>query len=101
MKKKIKTAVISIGNELLRGFTVNTNLTYIGSELLKIGFEADLCLTVNDDREEIKNSLEFLFGKGFDIIITTGGLGPTVDDITSDAVAEYLNIEMKLNEEIK
>jgi len=101
MGNKIKIAVISIGNELLRGFTVNTNLTYIGSELLKKGFDLTLCITVNDDKEEISQQLDFLFNNNFDIIITTGGLGPTVDDITSKTIADYLNIEMKINENIK
>ena len=88
-----KACIISIGNELLIGDTVNTNASRIGAMLTEWGFRVEQVLTIPDNYRLIKESLE----KGlssYDLTITTGGLGPTHDDITKKAVADLLDVSM-------
>lgn len=89
----MKIAILCIGDELLRGSTVNQNLALIGQELRTIALFSELELTIPDLREAIFRALEFIL-PGFDIIITTGGLGPTADDVTKPAVADYLGLKL-------
>jgi len=99
--KKIKIALMTIGNELLRGFTLDTNLASIGSELLKNGYEINSAATIRDDKKEIASHLETLLNDKVEIIIATGGLGPTVDDITKESIADCLGLELKENADVK
>ncbi len=100
MTKKIKIAAICIGDELLKGFTVNTNLSDIGSALLKSGFVVDRAVVIPDTKEAICNSMHDLIGAGMDLIIMTGGLGPTVDDLTKSTVAEACGLDLIVNNEV-
>jgi len=85
----MKTAIICIGSELLQD-KINTNLNLISNELfLKLGLRINRAYTVPDELEEIKKVLSESISL-FDIIITCGGLGPTFDDFTCDAVAQVL-----------
>ena len=84
----MKAALLTIGNELLLGKTINTNFAFIGKKLAEIGIYLDKEITIPDTDQAIKNSLELLW-KNYDIVITTGGLGPTKDDITKKSVAEF------------
>ena len=93
----IRIGILSIGNEIVKGRTVNTNASDISSFLTNSGYEISYVLACRDIKEEIGNSLEFLVKK-CDIIITTGGLGPTVDDITVESIALYLKLELVINE---
>lgn len=95
----MKIAILCIGDELLRGSTVNQNLALIGQELRTIALIPELELTVPDDREAIFRALDFILPE-FNIIITTGGLGPTADDITKPAVADYLGLKLAENTQI-
>ncbi len=84
--------ILSIGNELLSGKTVNSNASYIGRKLYEIGIVVSEIQTIADDAAAIRNSL----GRGlaqFDLVFITGGRGPTHDDITKKVVAEYFNAE--------
>ncbi len=93
----IKIGIISIGNEIVKGRTINTNASDISNFLTNLGYEISYILACRDIKEDIGDSLEFLFHK-CDIIITTGGLGPTVDDITVESIALNLKLELVLNE---
>jgi len=84
----MKVSVISIGDELLSGFTINTNATWIGQELLKCGIIIDRQITVGDNSELIINQIDRCI-QSSEIILLTGGLGPTHDDVTSIALYEY------------
>jgi len=90
--------IVSIGNELLIGDTVNTNASWIGRFLTEHGFRIDEVRTVSDDLESIKAALSSGL-KNADLVISTGGLGPTHDDITKKAVCDLFNSELILNEE--
>jgi nicotinamide-nucleotide amidase len=93
-------AILSIGDELLRGIIDNKNASYIANKLFLNGCQINTILTVSDDLYEIINALKDL-SKSNDIIISTGGLGPTPDDKTIEAIAEWLNVPLIVNEEVK
>lgn len=87
----LNIAVIGIGDELLKGFTVNTNLSDIGHEMTNAGLIIKESAVIPDNPKVIIEMVERLLEHGIDIIITTGGLGPTIDDLTKQTLAEYLN----------
>ncbi len=95
----MKIAVLTIGDEILIGQIVNTNAAWIGSTLSAIGARIELNLTVGDAKLDILAALEYAYSTS-DVIITTGGLGPTHDDITKSCVAEYFGAELELDESI-
>jgi len=89
--------LITIGDEILSGNTVDTNSNFIATELKNIGIKVSQILTISDEIETIKNAIQSAFEIG-DLIITTGGLGPTRDDKTKKAIAEFFNDEIALDE---
>jgi len=93
-------AILSIGDELLRGIIDNKNASYIANQLFINGFQTKIILSVTDDINVIVNALDEL-SKSHNLIITTGGLGPTPDDKTIEAIADWLNVPMVLNDEVK
>ena len=94
----MKAVLITIGDEILSGNTVDTNSNFIAGELKKIGIPVVQIFTVSDEIESIKNSLDAAF-KLVDLVIATGGLGPTKDDKTKTAFKEFFNDEIILNPE--
>lgn len=95
----MKNAVlITIGDEILSGNTVDTNSNFIANELKNIGVRVSQIVTISDEIEIIKNAIQSAFEIG-NLIITTGGLGPTRDDKTKKAIAEFFNDEIALDEE--
>lgn len=91
--------LISIGDELLIGQTINTNASWIGSELALRGAKVSHCAVIEDKKEAIINALDNAL-KRADAVIITGGLGPTKDDITKYTLTEYFNTELVINEEV-
>ena len=89
----MKTAILTIGDEILSGFTLNTNAAWIGQQLLKIGIDVNTQLTTSDDRVEIIKYLNYLTKEKYTHIIVTGGLGPTHDDVTPSAFYEFFGAE--------
>ncbi|PWN68937.1 nicotinamide-nucleotide amidohydrolase family protein [Chryseobacterium phosphatilyticum] len=89
--------LITIGDEILSGNTVDTNSNFIATELKNIGIKVKQIFTISDEIETIKNTLQKAFELG-DLVITTGGLGPTRDDKTKKALAEFFNDEIALDE---
>ena len=90
--------IISVGTELLLGDIVNTNAQYISRELAAIGINVYRQMTLGDNIDRLVRSFEIAFERA-DTVITTGGLGPTGDDITKEAVAKYFGQEMVLDQE--
>jgi nicotinamide-nucleotide amidase len=88
----MKIELICTGSELLSG-KVNTNAAYIGSKLSAIGFELSLVTDVGDKKQDLLHEFKSAFARS-NIVITTGGLGPTFDDITVKTAAECLNLEV-------
>lgn len=88
--------LLSIGDELLIGQTINTNMAWLGSQLNLAGFDVVHAVTVRDRREDILEALDS--GFAYDLVISTGGLGPTADDITKAVICEFFNTELQLHE---
>lgn len=91
--------VVSIGDELLIGQTVNTNASWIGEQLLNIGIHLAWVTTVGDNANHLTSALQIAESRA-DVILVTGGLGPTHDDITKRVVAEYYDSPMEMNPHI-
>ncbi|MGG7325621.1 competence/damage-inducible protein A [Clostridium baratii] len=94
----MKCEILSVGTEILLGDILNTNLRYLSKELANLGIDVYYHQVVGDNRERILSALKEAFSRS-DIIITTGGLGPTKDDMTKELVAEFLGMDMYLHEE--
>lgn len=96
----MKAEIISIGTEITTGSTLNTNSYFISNSLLEYGIETTHQTSVDDNIERLKKVIEIALDRS-DLIITTGGLGPTEDDLTKETVAEYLNLKLKKDEDMK
>lgn len=96
----MKAAIILVGTELLNGVMLDTNSLYIAEELNRYGIEIEYKMTVRDVLSEIEKALEYAH-KNVDLVITTGGLGPTDDDLTKEAVANFLNKKLVIDEKEK
>ena len=94
-----KAAIVSIGNEILSGRTVDTNAAYLSRELLSVGMPVVSAYTVADDVDAIVRGLD-LAAADSDLILATGGLGPTDDDVTRQAFAEFLCAELEFRGEL-
>lgn len=92
-------SIFTIGTELLMGATVNTNSAYLSSALNDIGLNVLYHVTVGDNEKRIEDEFLRLLSIS-DVIITTGGLGPTKDDISKDIIARALKLDMILSQEI-
>ncbi len=95
--KSVTAKIISVGTELLLGDTVDTNSTYISSGLSEIGINLFYRETVGDNHDRLVGVLKEAFNTS-DIVITSGGLGATCDDITKEAVAEAMGLKLVLHE---
>lgn len=93
-----KAAILVIGNEILSGRTQDTNVAYLGRELAARGVTLAEVRIVRDDRAAIIAALDALRA-GHDYVFTSGGIGPTHDDITAEAVAAAFGVALERNEE--
>lgn len=91
--------IITIGDELLMGLTVDTNSAWMGQFLTARGFKTNRIVTISDKREEIIDAIDTAMLRA-DLVLVTGGLGPTSDDITKGTLAEYFNSKLVKNEEV-
>ena len=91
--------LISIGDELLIGQTVNTNVSFLGNLLSDNNIDIIKSTVIGDDHQAILDEFNLAFNSA-ELIICTGGLGPTHDDITRNAVVEYFKTELIINEEV-
>src|SRR6185503_20655318 len=94
-----RAAILSTGDELITGKVIDTNSAFIADRLFSIGIKVAAVLKVGDDREALLWAMREAADLG-EIIIGTGGLGPTEDDLTSEVVAEFLGCPLVQNEEI-
>lgn len=88
-KARTRFELITLGNELLLGLTQNGHLTFVGSELARCGVELVRNVTISDSAAEIAQQFRESWARA-DVVITTGGLGPTSDDRTREVIAEVL-----------
>ncbi len=95
----MNSAIISIGNEILLGKTLNTNLQYLATQMAGLGLAVDYAVTIKDELSVIRATLDYCWSR-YDIVISTGGLGPTADDITKDAIVSFFGGDLVFREEI-
>jgi len=95
----MRACIVAVGSEMLTPFRVDTNSLFVTEQLNTIGIDVRMKAVVGDDVDELiailRSSLEWA-----DVIVLTGGLGPTEDDVTRDAVARVLNLSMSENEAV-
>ncbi len=91
--------IITIGDEILIGQTVDTNSAWMGSELTKIGVDIHQISSIRDNREHILEALKVASSRA-QLVLLTGGLGPTKDDITKDTLCEYFETKLIRNQEV-
>jgi nicotinamide-nucleotide amidase len=92
-------SIINVGNELLDGDVLNSNAQFLSKELYQMGHEIKFHSVCQDRFEDIRSLLKF-FTKASDLIILTGGLGPTKDDMTKEVLADFLNKKLVKNNEV-
>ncbi len=95
----MKAFIISIGEELLIGQTINTNAAWISRKLNTLGIEVAEITAITDDNDEILRSLRN-YSRRADLILITGGLGPTRDDVTKHALCTYFDTKLVLSKDI-
>lgn len=92
-------AVITIGDEVLIGQVVNTNAAFIGQRLSEIGIDIIRTVVVGDDYDEIMSAFDEYYSR-YEVVLVTGGLGPTHDDITKKVVADFFKAKLVMNDAV-
>ena len=95
----METEIISIGTELLLGDVIDTNAAYIARKLSFLGIDLFRKTVVGDNKERVSRILRGALDR-VDLVITTGGLGPTEDDLTKEAISEVMEEELIVDEEV-
>lgn len=95
----MRIEIITIGDEILIGQIIDTNSAWMAAELTKVGFEIVAISSVADQKQSIVNALDIAF-KRSDVILLTGGIGPTKDDITKKTICDYFNTELIFDESV-
>ena len=93
----MRAIILSVGDELVLGQTVDTNSAWLSQQLAAVGFAVAAHVTVADDQRAIEQAIEEAVGR-CDVLLISGGLGPTEDDLTRQALASVLNEPLELNE---
>ena len=96
--KQRSAEILCIGTEILMGDIINTNAAYIAKELAGLGINVYHQSVVGDNPQRLKESLALAFSRA-DIVITTGGLGPTYDDLSKETIAAYFNRKLVMDEQ--
>ena len=91
-------AILTIGDELLQGFTVDTNSSWLGTTLLPYNIKISKKVAVGDNLNDIISETQNILDDNYDFLFVTGGLGPTHDDITKEAFRQLLNDELVFDE---
>jgi len=93
---KVNAAILIIGNEILSGRTLDSNSNYLANELTNNGINLSEVRVIGDEAKKISETVNFLRGQ-YDYIFTSGGIGPTHDDITAEAIATAFNVPLEIN----
>ena len=95
----MKATIITIGDEILIGQITDTNSGFIAKALNKIGVEVHEMISISDDKKHILETFSKVQNQ-VDFVIITGGLGPTKDDITKKAIADFLGVKMYFDKSV-
>jgi nicotinamide-nucleotide amidase len=93
--------IVVTGTEVLTGRVTDRNGPWLSEQLRELGVDHAYTLVVGDRREDMEQALRFLAGRGVDMIVTSGGLGPTADDMTAEVVGAFAGREMVLDEPLE
>ncbi len=97
----MKATILNVGDEVLEGKVINTNGAFLANNLLKLGIQPTKIITIGDNHSNLQNEIQNFLTSDQDILITTGGLGPTHDDFTKEVLFTTLGLEAVLNEQAK
>lgn len=95
----MRAVIVTIGDELLIGQIVDTNSAWMGAEISKLGFDIVKKITIHDRHDDIIHTLEEITGK-VELVLITGGLGSTSDDVTKSSLCEFFNSKLIFNEDV-
>jgi nicotinamide-nucleotide amidase len=98
---EVRAGIVVTGTEVLTGRIADLNGPWISERLAEQGVEVAHILVVGDRPEDLEAALRFMAGEGMDLIVTSGGLGPTADDLTAEIVARFAGRELTLDEEVE
>lgn len=93
----MRAEIISVGTEILLGDIVNTNAQFLAKELASLGVEVYHQVVIGDNEERVKEAFDQAFSRS-DMVITTGGLGPTKDDLTKEIACKYFGMSLEVHE---
>ena len=97
----VRAGILVTGTEVITARITDRNGPWISQRLGELGVEVAHILTVGDRPEDLEGGLRFMAGEGCDLIVTSGGLGPTADDLTAEIVARFAGVEMVLDESME
>lgn len=97
----IRAGIVVTGTEVITGRIADANGPWVSERLAELGVEVAHIQVVADRPDDLEASLRFMAGEGMDLIVTTGGLGPTADDLTAEMVGRFAGREMVLDEEME
>ena len=97
----MKAGVLVTGTEVVDGSISDENGPWLSIELDRLGLRTENIVSCRDDKQSIIDSLSFLENIGCDLVVTSGGLGPTADDVTALAVSEFCETELRYDERLK
>ena len=99
MSAAVRAGVVVTGTEVLSGIISDRNGPWLSERLRELGVELAHIVIAGDRPEDLRSALEFM--RGCDLIVTSGGLGPTADDLTAAVVAEFAGLELELDEALE
>jgi nicotinamide-nucleotide amidase len=97
----VRAGILVTGTEVLTGRIADRNGPWISEQLATLGVEVAHIVVVGDRPDDLESALRFMAGEGMDLIVTSGGLGPTADDLTAEIVARFAGVELVLDDEME
>jgi competence/damage-inducible protein CinA-like protein len=97
----VRAGILVTGTEVLTGIITDRNGPWLSERLREVGVDAAMIHIVGDRPEDLRDSLEYMRGEGMAVVITSGGLGPTADDLTAEIVGRFCGREMVLDDELE
>ncbi|HXS45078.1 MAG TPA: molybdopterin-binding protein, partial [Solirubrobacteraceae bacterium] len=96
-----RAGIVVTGTEVLTGRVVDRNGPWLSDRLRELGVDLAFTVVVADRPDDVRAALGFLAGRGADLVITSGGLGPTADDLTAEVVGRFAGRKLVLDEEME
>jgi len=98
---EVRAGIVVTGTEVLTGRIADRNGPWLSEQLAELGVDVAHILVVGDRPDDLEAALRFIAAEGMDLIVTSGGLGPTADDLTAEVVARFAGRELVLDDEVE